>query len=195
MRIAHIHRQTNETDIHLELNLDGSGTAAIDTSLGFLDHMLHHLAVHGLFDLQLQARGDLQVDEHHTVEDCALALGAAFDQALGNRRGLMRTGSAYVPMDESLAFVVVDFSGRPYALVQAEWRSPAVGGIATSLFPHFIHSFATTARATIHAQVRYGDDDHHKAEALFKALARALKTATRPEPRLGETIPSTKGVL
>ncbi len=195
MRIAQIHRQTNETDIRLRLNLDGSGQADIQTGLGFLDHMLHHLAVHGLFDLTLQARGDLHVDEHHTVEDCALALGAAFDQALGERRGLVRMASAYAPMDETLAFAAVDFSGRPYAVIQADWRTPAVGGIAVSLFPHFFHSFAVAARATLHARVLYGADDHHQAEALFKAWARALDAATRPEPRRGASVPSTKGVL
>ncbi len=195
MRFAEIHRQTAETDIRLTLALDGSGRAEINTGLGFLDHMLHHLAVHGLFDLTLHARGDLQVDEHHTVEDCALALGMAFDQALGDRKGIVRMGSAYAPMDETLAFVAVDLSGRPYAVVQAEWHGPAVGGIATSLFPHFLHSLAVAARATLHARVLYGADDHHQAEALFKALGRALDAATCLDPRRGGAVPSTKGVL
>ncbi len=195
MRTAEIHRQTNETDIHLTLNLDGSGKADIQTGLGFLDHMLHHVAVHGLFDLTLRATGDLHVDEHHTVEDCALALGAAFDQALGERKGIVRMGSAYVPMDEALAFVAVDLSGRPYAVVDAEWHTPAVGGIAVTLFPHFLQSFAVMARANLHALVLYGADDHHQAEALFKALGRALDAATALDPRRAANIPSTKGVL
>lgn len=194
MRTAQIHRQTNETDIRLTLALDGSGQAEIATGLGFLDHMLHHLAVHGLFDLSVQARGDLHVDEHHTVEDLALALGMAFDQALGDRKGIVRMGHAYVPMDETLAFVAVDLSGRPYVVVQAEWRTPTVGGIATSLFPHFLQSFAVTARANLHARLLYGDDDHHKAEALFKALGRALDAATALDPRRSD-VPSTKGTL
>ncbi len=195
MRTAEIHRQTNETDIRLSLALDGTGQAEVQTGLGFLDHMLHHLAVHGLFDLTLHARGDLHVDAHHTVEDCALALGMAFDRVLGDRRGIVRMGSAYVPMDETLAFVAVDLSGRPYAVVQADWHGPAVGGIATSLFPHFLHSFAVAARANLHARVLYGADDHHQAEALFKALGRALDAATCLDPRRGGVVPSTKGVL
>lgn len=195
MRTAEIHRQTTETDIRLTLALDGSGRAEVHTGLGFLDHMLGHLAVHGLFDLTLHARGDLHVDEHHTVEDCALALGAAFDRALGDRRGIVRMGSAYVPMDETLAFVAVDLSGRPYAVVQADWHGPVVGGIATSLFPHFLHSFAVAARANLHARVLYGADDHHQAEALFKALGRALDAATCLDPRRGGAVPSTKGAL
>ncbi|MGQ9490161.1 MAG: imidazoleglycerol-phosphate dehydratase HisB [Anaerolineae bacterium] len=195
MRTAEIHRQTYETDIRLTLDLDGSGRAEIRTGLGFLDHMLHHVAVHGLFDLTLHATGDLHVDAHHTVEDCALALGLAFDRALGDRRGIVRMGSAYVPMDEALALVAVDFSGRPYAVVQAQWHTPAVGGIATSLFPHFLHSFAVTARANLHAHVLCGADDHHQAEALFKALGRALDAATRLDPRRSGAVPSTKGVL
>ncbi len=195
MRTAEIHRQTNETDIRLTLNLDGTGKADIHTGIGFLDHMLHHVAVHGLFDLTLRAEGDLHVDEHHTVEDCALALGMAFDRALGDRKGIVRMGSAYVPMDEALAFVAVDLSGRPYAVVKARWHTPAVGGIAVSLFPHFLQSFAVTARANLHARVLYGADDHHQAEALFKALGRALDAATARDPRRAGSVPSTKGVL
>jgi imidazoleglycerol-phosphate dehydratase len=195
MRTANIDRKTNETDISLKLNLDGKGDHAIDTGVGFLDHMLSHVAVHGLFDLELKARGDLQVDVHHTVEDCALVLGQAFDQALGDRAGIVRMGSAYVPMDESLAFVCVDLSGRPYSVVQAEWHAPSVGQVPTSLFEHFLESFAVTARCNLHARVLYGRDDHHQAEALFKALGRALDEATRIDPRRASRIPSTKGSL
>lgn len=195
MRTAKITRTTKETDITLKLNLDGKGKAAIETGIGFLDHMLHHIAVHGLFDLELSAQGDLHVDEHHTVEDCALVLGQAFAQALGDKKGIIRMGSAYVPMDEALAFVALDFSGRPYAVLQTEWGSPYVGGVATSLFDHFLESFAMQAGCNLHARLLYGRDDHHKAEALFKALGRALDAATRLDPRRGGTIPSTKGAI
>jgi imidazoleglycerol-phosphate dehydratase len=194
MRTAEIHRKTNETQIELKLNLDGSGQADISTGLGFLDHMLDHIAVHGLFDLELRAQGDLQVDEHHTVEDCALVLGRAFDQALGRREGIVRMASAYAPMDEALAFAAVDLSGRPYALIQADWQAPSVGGIASSLFPHFLESFAVSAGCNLHARVVYGRDDHHKAEGLFKALARALDSACQLDPRRGG-VASTKGTL
>ena len=195
MRKAVIDRKTNETEIHLELDLDGTGRWQIDTGVGFLDHMLSHVAVHGLFDLTLQAKGDLHIDVHHTVEDCALALGTALDKALGERRGIVRSGSAYMPMDESLAFVAVDLSGRPYSVIQAEWHSPYVGNIPTSLFPHFLESLAVTGRMNLHARVLYGKDDHHQAEGLFKALGRALEAATRLDPRRGKAIPSTKGTL
>lgn len=195
MRQANIHRETNETSIDITLDLDGSGEHQVETGIGFLDHMLAHIAVHGLFDLALAAQGDLEIDPHHTVEDCALTLGQAFDQALGDRRGIVRMGSVYVPMDETLAFVALDLSGRPYPVVQAEWHTPAVGGIPTSLFPHFLESLAYTARCNLHARVLYGRDDHHQAEALFKALGRALDAATRLDPRRGATVPSTKGTL
>ncbi len=195
MRTSIVERKTKETTIWLELNLDGSGQVEIETGIGFLDHMLHHVAVHGLFDLKIKADGDLFVDYHHTVEDCALVLGQAFDQALGDRAGIVRLGSAYVPMDEALAFVALDFSGRPFAVIDADWHTPAVGGIASSLFEHFLASFAFSARLNLHARVLYGKDDHHKAEALFKALGRALDSATRIDERRGGVIPSTKGVL
>src|SRR3990172_6179369 len=195
MRTSTIHRQTNETDITLSLSLDGSGQHDIQTGVGFLDHMLSHIAVHGLFDLTVEATGDLHIDPHHTIEDTALVLGQAFNEALGDRKGIVRIGSAYAPMDESLAFVTVDLSGRPYAVVQAEWYTPAIGQFPTSLVPHFIESFAVTARANVHARVLYGRDDHHQAEALFKALGRALDAATMIDPRRGGSVPSTKGTL
>jgi len=194
-RSAHISRRTAETEITLRLNLDGAGQHEIATGIGFLDHMLDHLAVHGLFDLTLKATGDLQVDPHHTVEDVALTLGQAFNEALADKKGIVRMAHAYVPMDETLAFVAVDFSGRPYAVIQSEWHAPTVGGIATSLIPHFFESFATAARCTLHARLLYGRDDHHQAEALFKALARALDAATQIDPRRAGVIPSTKGSL
>ena len=195
MRTATIHRQTKETNIEVTLDLDGTGTYQVSTGIGFLDHMLAHIADHGLRDLRVQARGDLTVGPHHTVEDVALTLGEALAGALGDKAGIVRVGSAYVPMDETLAFVAVDLSGRPYAVTEIEWTGPTVGGLAVTLIPHFIESLAITSRANIHARILYGTDDHHKAEALFKALGRALDKATRPDPRRGEAIPSTKGVL
>jgi imidazoleglycerol-phosphate dehydratase len=195
MRSAEIHRKTKETDILVKLKLDGTGIHQIATGIGFLDHMLTHLAVHGLFDIQLQATGDLEIDAHHTIEDCALALGQAFDQALGKREGILRIASATVPMDESLAFVAIDLSGRPYSMFQAEWHAPLIGVFPTSLFEHFFQSLAVTARCNLHARILYGNDDHHKAEALFKALGRALDSATQIDPRRRDIIPSTKGSL
>lgn len=195
MRTSTISRQTSETQIEIQLDLDGTGMHNISTGVGFLDHMLTHLAVHGLFDLTVQATGDLQIDVHHTVEDVALTLGQAFDQALGDRKGIVRMGDCFAPMDETLAHVAIDLSGRPYAIVQAEWHTPYVGNIPTTLFPHFLESFAVTARCNLHARVLYGRDDHHQAEALFKAWARALDIATQIDPRRAGSIPSTKGSL
>ena len=195
MRTAEISRQTNETQVQIKLDLDGSGKHEISTGVGFLDHMLTHIAVHGLFDLTVQATGDLHIDAHHTVEDVALVLGQAFDGALGDRRGIIRMADCFAPMDETLAHVAVDLSGRPYAVVQAEWHAPDVGNIPTTLLPHFLESFAMTARCNLHARVLYGRDDHHQAEALFKALARALDAATQIDPRRAGIIPSTKGML
>lgn len=194
MRTASISRKTNETDITIELDLDGSGIHNISTGVGFLDHMLTHIAVHGLFDLTVKATGDLHIDVHHTVEDVALVLGSAFDQALGDRKGIVRMASFYAPMDETLAFVALDLSGRPYSVIDAEWGQAPVGQIPTSLFPHFFESFAVTSRSNLHARVLYGRDDHHKAEALFKAFARALDAATAIDERR-KSVPSTKGTL
>lgn len=195
MRTAEILRQTNETQVEINLNLDGTGVHVIDTGLGFLDHMLTHLAVHGLFDLTVNATGDLHIDSHHTVEDVALVLGQAFDKALGDRKGIFRMGDCFAPMDETLAHAAIDLSGRPYAVIQAEWHTPYVGEIPTSLFPHFFESFAVTSRCNLHARVLYGQDDHHQAEAIFKAWARALDAASQIDPRRAGLIPSTKGTL
>ncbi len=195
MRIAELSRQTNETQITVKLELDGTGKHEISTGIGFLDHMLTHLAVHGLFDLTVQAKGDLEVDTHHTVEDVALVLGQAFDKALADRKGIVRMGDCFAPMDETLAHVAIDLSGRPSAVFQAEWHTPYIGNIPTTLFPHFFESFAITARCNLHARVLYGRDDHHQAEALFKAWARALDLATQMDPRRAGSIPSTKGTL
>lgn len=195
MRTANISRQTNETQIELRLDLDGTGLHEIATGIGFLDHMLTHLAVHGLFDLTVKARGDLEVDVHHTVEDVALVLGQGFDQALGDRKGIVRMADCFAPMDETLAHVAVDLSGRPYAVIQAKWHTPYIRNIPTTLFPHFFESFAITARCNLHARVLYGHDDHHQAEAVFKAWARALDGASQVDPRRANAVPSTKGTL
>jgi imidazoleglycerol-phosphate dehydratase len=193
-RQATINRQTNETQIDLTLDLDGTGKAGIVTGVGFLDHMLDHVAVHGLFDLSISAASDLHVDAHHTIEDVAIVLGQAVDRALGERRRIRRMGHSYVPMDEALAFVAVDLSGRPYTVFEATWHTPAIGQMPTSLVRHFLESLAVHGRMNLHARVLYGRDDHHQAEALFKALGRALRDAVALDPgRSG--IPSTKGTL
>lgn len=195
MRSTKISRQTNETQITIKLELDGTGKHEISTGIGFFDHMLTHLAVHGLFDLSVQAQGDLEIDTHHTIEDIALVLGQAFDRVLGDRKGIFRMGDCFAPMDETLAHVAIDLSGRPYAVIQTEWYAPYIGNIPTTLFPHFFESFAVTSRCNLHARILYGRDDHHQAEALFKAWARALDTATQIDPRRMGAIPSTKGTL
>lgn len=195
LRRCTINRQTGETQIEIRLDIDGTGRREINTGLPFLDHMLAQIAVHGLFDLYVQAQGDLHIDPHHTVEDVALTLGSAFQQALGDRGGIVRMASSDCPMDESLAWVAVDFSGRPYTVFQAGWSGPSVGSLPVSLIQHFFESFALNARCNLHAAVRYGRDDHHQAEALFKALARALCAATRIDPRRAGQVPSSKGIL
>jgi len=193
-RTAHIQRQTRETSVEIWLNLDGAGEADIHSGVPFLDHLLSHVAVHGLLDLRVQAQGDLEIDEHHTVEDIAIVMGQALDQALGRREGIRRMGEAHVPMDEALAFAAVDLSGRPYAVIEAAFARPAIGALSTEMIPHFLETLATHARMTLHARVLYGSNDHHRAEALFKALGRALRQAVEMDPRrVG--IPSTKGVL
>ena len=193
-RSASIHRKTSETEVTLGVTLDGTGTHEIATGVPFLDHLLGHVAVHGLIDLSVQAQGDLQIDEHHTVEDVAIVLGQAVAEALGDHAGIRRMGHAYVPMDESLAFVAIDLSGRPYAVVDAPFATPAIGTLGTSLVGHFLETLAVHARMNLHARILYGRDDHHKAEALFKALGRALRDAVEPDLRRSG-VPSTKGVL
>jgi len=188
-----LERKTGETDIRLELVLDGSGKAEIATGIGFLDHLLTSLARHARFDLRLSCSGDLEVDDHHTAEDCALALGSALDQLLGDRAGIARFGCAYAPLDEALARAVVDLSGRPFARAELGLEREALGGLACENIPHLIRSLATTARAAIHLDVLRGENDHHRAEAAFKALALALRAAVA---LTGEVeVPSTKGVL
>lgn len=194
-RQATIDRRTGETACTLTLNLDGKGHADVQTGIGFLDHMLTLWAKHGLFDLTLRTQGDLHVDDHHTAEDTCICLGLALNQALGERRGLVRTAHSFVPMDETLALVAVDLGGRPYCVVQATFATPRVGQLGTDLVAHLLESIAVHGRLNLHAQVLYGANDHHKVEALFKALGRALDAATRLDERLAGAIPSTKGIL
>jgi len=195
MRKAIVERKTKETEIRVELTIDGTGKHEVQTGIGFLDHMLEHIAVHGMFDLNVQAKGDVHVDLHHTVEDTALALGEAFDRALGDKRGIVRIGHAVVPMDEALALASVDLSGRPHCLVRAEWALTAIGELPVTLVEHFFRSFASAAKATVHIRLLERGDDHHQAEAMFKAFARALDRASQIDPRRPVGIPSTKGVF
>ena len=188
-----VSRRTRETEIDITLDLDGSGRADVSTGIGFYDHLLTSLAHHGLFDLQVRATGDLEVDEHHTVEDVALVLGSAFAEALGERAGIHRFGEASVPMDESLATAVVDVGGRPYAVIELPFRGERVGALPMQLVDHALESFARTAGATLHLSGS-GRNDHHLAETAFKALARALRAACEPDPRR-EGVASTKGSL
>lgn len=194
-RVASVHRETGETQVDVEIHLDGRGRADVGTGVGFLDHMLTALARHARFDMTVRATGDLQVDEHHTVEDVAIVLGRAFGQALGDRAGIVRMGDATVPMDEALAQVAVDIGGRGVCVFAGRFDDSRIGGMGTSLVGHFFHSFAVESRLSLHARLLAGDDDHHRAEALFKALARALHQATRPDPTLGGDIPSTKQII
>jgi imidazoleglycerol-phosphate dehydratase len=186
-------RATRETTITVTLRIAGGGTSSIATGIGFYDHLLTSFAHHGLFDLAVDAKGDLEVDEHHTVEDVALVLGAAFAQALGDRAGINRFGDSSVPMDESVATAVVDLSGRPYAVIDLPFRGERVGQLPTQLIDHALESFARTAGATLHVR-GVGRNDHHLAEAAFKALARALRVACEPDPRRSG-VASTKGSL
>jgi imidazoleglycerol-phosphate dehydratase len=186
-------RSTRETSITVTLGLDGSGSTSVDTGIGFYDHLLGSLAHHGLFDLAINADGDLQVDEHHTVEDTALVLGAAFAEALGDRAGIARFGQSAVPMDESLASAVVDIGGRPYALIDLPFRGERVGGLPLQLIEHALEAFARTAGATIHV-TGTGRNDHHLSEASFKAVGRALRIACELDPRR-TGVASTKGAV
>lgn len=192
-RVAEVARRTRETDVTVRLVLDGAGLTAVETGIGFYDHLLGSLAHHGLFDLEVRASGDLHVDEHHTVEDVALVLGAALEAALDDRSGLRRFGDAQVPMDESLAAAVVDVGGRPYAVIDLPFRGERAGGLPLQLVEHAIESFARTSGTTVHLRGS-GRNDHHLAEAAFKALGRALRVACEPDPRRAGAA-STKGTL
>ena len=192
-RIATVERETTETRIKLSIDLDGTGRSSIDTGVGFFDHMLTAFAHHGLFDLDVIAMGDLEIDDHHTVEDIALALGEAVAKALGDRAGITRFGDAVVPMDEARASVALDLSGRPYAVLDLQLRTDRVGTLTTQNIPHLLEAFTRTAGLTLHV-TSVGSNDHHVAEAAFKALARALRMAVTIDPRRSG-IPSTKGTL
>jgi imidazoleglycerol-phosphate dehydratase len=192
-RTAEITRTTKETDIAIKLDLDGGAKADINTGIGFLDHMLTALAIHGGFSLELNCKGDLNVDGHHTAEDIGIVLGLAFKEALGDKAGIMRYGSAFIPMDEALAFCSLDISARPFLVFNAEFKNERVGEFDTCLTEEFMRAFAFNAGITLHLRVEYGSNDHHKIEALFKALAYALKTAVKRNA--DGSVVSTKGVL
>ncbi|MBV8456259.1 MAG: imidazoleglycerol-phosphate dehydratase HisB [Acetobacteraceae bacterium] len=194
-RSAAISRNTTETEVSISLDLDGSGRAEVDTGIGFLDHMLIAFARHGLFDLTIRANGDLQIDCHHTTEDVGIVLGKAFAQALGDKRGIYRFGQALVPMDEALAEVAVDISGRPFLRWQVSFTQQRLGDMETELFEEFFRAFAMNALITIHVIQRAGSNTHHVAEACFKAAARALRMAIEQDARAPESVPSTKGAL
>ena len=194
-RRATVNRETKETKIHVELDLDGRGEANVSTGIGMLDHLLSQIGKHGLIDLTIEAKGDLSTDEHHTVEDIGLALGRAVDEALGAREGIVRMADAKVPLDEALASVALDLGGRGYCVVEVAWTGQRAGELPTDLVNHLLWSFANEGKMTLHAYVHSGVNDHHKAEALFKALGRALGAATRLEPRRQGSAPSTKGTL
>lgn len=195
MRTGKIERTTKETEIFVELNLDGTGQYQVSTGVGFLDHMIEQFSRHSLIDLTLRVKGDLHVDQHHTVEDSAIALGQALAQALGDKAGIMRYGSAYAPMDETLARVALDISGRPFLVWKSGFTQPRLGEMDTELFSHWFHSLAGSAGLTLHVETLYGENNHHIAESCFKALARALRQAVEIDPRKADAIPSTKGTL
>ena len=195
MRKARIERKTTETSISLKLAIDGCGRYKVSTGIRFFDHMLELFARHGGFDLDLLARGDLDVDQHHTVEDVGIALGEAFDQALGSKRGILRAGYFLMPMDETLGLAAVDFSGRASAVVETKVSATRVGDLQSELVHDFFEGFARGARANVHARVIYGRSSHHKIESLFKAFARALRAACWRDRRLRRMLPSTKGLL
>jgi len=191
-RLAIVKRETKETNISLELNIDGSGKCEVNTGISMFDHLLGQVARHGVFDIKLSAMGD---DRHHLVEDVAICLGKALCEALGEKRGIARMADASVPMDDALAMVVVDISGRGYTALELPFSENDMAGFPTDLIRHFLESFATEAKLNLHARVVYGVNDHHKVEALFKALGRALDMATRIDERISGELPSTKGLL
>jgi imidazoleglycerol-phosphate dehydratase len=195
MRAATVKRKTNETDIEVAINLDGTGASAIATGIGFLDHMLDLLARHSRIDLKLRAQGDLHIDQHHTTEDCGIALGQAVKQALGDMRGITRYCDVHIPMDEALTRVAIDISGRPFLVFKAQFACDKVGTFDTELVREWFQAFAMNAGITLHVETLYGANDHHVAESCFKALARALRGAVSIDARAAGEVPSTKGVL
>jgi len=194
-RRAAVNRETGETRIKLEIVIDGQGICRANTGIGILDHLIDQIARHGLFDIQVVAEGDLEVGQHHTLEDVAICLGQAFNQSLAERRGIVRMAHAVVPMDEALAMVAVDFSGRGYSVIDAPLEGRDISGLDTDLIRHFLETFAAEARLNLHAKLLNGVNDHHKVEALFKALAKALDSATRLDERRKDEVPSTKGTI
>jgi imidazoleglycerol-phosphate dehydratase len=195
MRAATVKRKTNETDIEVAINLDGTGASAIATGIGFLDHMLDLLARHSRIDLKVRAQGDLHIDQHHTTEDCGIALGQAVKQALGDMRGITRYCDVHIPMDEALTRVAIDISGRPFLVFKAQFGRDKVGTFDTELVREWFQAFAMNAGITLHVETLYGTNDHHVAESCFKALARALRGAVSIDARAAGEVPSTKGVL
>ena len=195
MRQAQIQRITNETNINVSINLDGEGVTNINSGIGFFDHMLNLFAVHGRFDLDVECEGDIEVDGHHSIEDIGIALGTAIKNALGDKRGINRYGTFYLPMDEALAFVSLDISGRPYLVYYGGEMSPMIGGYDTELTEEFLRALAFNAGITLHVKIIYGKNSHHKVEAIFKALGHALRIAVESDPRMKNKIPSTKGEL
>ncbi|WP_372426881.1 imidazoleglycerol-phosphate dehydratase HisB [Salinarimonas chemoclinalis] len=195
MRAARVDRRTSETDVSLSLALDGTGEAAIATGVGFLDHMLDLLARHALFDLDVTAKGDTHVDDHHTVEDVGIAFGQAFREALGEKRGISRYATVHLPMDETLSRVSIDISGRPFLVFRTAFPTQKIGTFDTELVREWFQAFATNAGVTLHVETLYGENSHHIAESCFKGLARALRAAVAVDPREADRIPSTKGAL
>lgn len=195
MRSATVRRETTETQIVVELNLDGTGVYHVSTGIGFLDHMLEQLSRHSLIDLTVEAKGDLHIDQHHTVEDTGLAIGEALVKALGDKRGIRRYADALSPMDETMTRVAIDISGRPFLVWKTEFSQKRLGEMDTEMFEHWFQSFAQTAGLTLHVETLYGINNHHIAESAFKGLARALREAIEIDPRKADAIPSTKGTL
>lgn len=195
MRQAEVSRRTNETTIKASLDLDGSGKAKITTGVGFLDHMLDLLARHALFDIDMHVEGDLHIDQHHSVEDCGIVLGQAFQKALQEKKGITRYGDCLLPMDETLTRTAVDVSGRPFLVFKTVFPTEKIGVFDTELVREWFQAFAMNAGITLHCETLYGDNSHHIAESCFKGLARALRKAVSRDPREGERIPSTKGAL
>ncbi len=195
MRTALITRTTKETDISVKVNLDGTGVYSVSTGIGFLDHMLEQLSRHSLIDLDATVKGDLHVDQHHTTEDSAIAIGEAVSKALGDRRGISRYGTAFAPMDEALTRVALDISGRPFLVWKAQFSQPRLGEMDTELFQHWFHAFSGSAGITLHIENLYGENNHHIIESCFKGVARALRQAVEIDPRKADSVPSTKGTL
>jgi imidazoleglycerol-phosphate dehydratase len=195
MRKATVKRKTKETDIAVEVNLDGTGQYDVKTGIGFLDHMMEQLSRHSLMDLKLSAKGDLHIDNHHTTEDTGIAIGEAVAKALGERKGITRYAHAYIPMDETLSRVAIDFSGRPYFIWKVDFSKPKLGEMDTELFREWFQAFAFAAGATLHVENLYGVNNHHIVESCYKGLARCLRAATEIDPRKSDEIPSTKGTL